>query len=170
MKDTKKVIPLRGNEGKEKVNKYAEKVIKDFITDLTDQVFLTIEHDDIKMREYMSKVNEFGQTVVNTTIDKMIKEMFNLENNGRNEKPKSRILQSYERYKIKKKGIPLIMNKPSKSVAGNHKHEDNDIPIPGVVKKNRTHHELIKLAPGEHKSTANDDSVPIPGFVPDTSK
>jgi len=83
------------------VNDYAEKVVKEFITNITDYVFLAIEHDDEAMREYIRKVDEFGLTAVNTAIGKKVKEILNLDNCGRNEKPQSRIILSYETHKVK---------------------------------------------------------------------
>jgi len=81
------------------VNQYAEKVVNDFITDITDYVFLAIENDDAAMREYMSKVNEFGLTQVNTTIGKKVREILKLENIDESDNPKSRIIQTYTRHR-----------------------------------------------------------------------
>ena len=82
------------------VNQYADKVVNDFIKNITDYVFLAIEHDDAAMREYMSKVNEFGLTQVNTTIGKKVREILKLENIDESDNPKSRIIQTYTRHKI----------------------------------------------------------------------
>ena len=81
------------------VNDYAEKVVNDFITDITDYVFLAIEHDGAAMREYMNKVNEFGLTPVNTTIGKKVREILKLENIDESDNPKSRIIQTYTRHR-----------------------------------------------------------------------
>ena len=83
------------------VSAYAEQVVNNFVTHITDHVFLSIERDDDLMREYMSNVNRYGLDTVNTTIGKKVKEMLNLENDGENKNPKSRIIQSYTIHKIK---------------------------------------------------------------------
>ena len=81
------------------VNDYAEKVVKNFITDITDHVFCNIERNDDLMREYISNVNLYQLDAVNTTIGKKVKGLLNLENTGRCNEPKSRIIQSYEQHK-----------------------------------------------------------------------
>jgi len=80
---------------------YAEKVVKDFITDITDYVFLAIEQNDDLMREYTSNVNSNGLTDVNTSIGKKVKELLNLENDGEVKARKSRLIETYTKHKIK---------------------------------------------------------------------
>ena len=82
-------------------NEYAEQVVNDFITDITDHVFLSIERDEKLMRKYMENVNRYGLDAVNMTIGRKVKEMLNLENLDENDNPKSRIIQSYTRHKTK---------------------------------------------------------------------
>ena len=81
-------------------NEYAEQVVNDFITDITDYIFLSIEQDDEKMRNFMTNVNRFNLDTVNKAIGLKIKERLNLENDGENQKPKSRLIKSYTRHKI----------------------------------------------------------------------
>jgi len=83
------------------VNEYAEQVVNDFITDITDHLFLSIEREDKLIREYMKNVNRYGLDAVNMTIGRKVKEMLNLENLDENDNPKSRIIQSYTRHKTK---------------------------------------------------------------------
>jgi len=83
------------------VNEYAEQVVNDFIIDITDHLFLSIEREDKLIREYMKNVNRYGLDAVNMTIGRKIKEILNLENLDENDNPKSRIIQSYTRHKTK---------------------------------------------------------------------
>ena len=81
------------------VNDYAEQVVNNFITDITDHVFLSIERNDDLMRKYMSNVNLYGLDAVNTTIGKKVKELLSLENIDESDTPKSRLIKSYTRHK-----------------------------------------------------------------------
>jgi len=80
-------------------NEYAEQVVGDFITDITDHVFLSIERDDMAMRNYMTNVNRYGLEAVNMAIGLKIKERLNLENDLENNEPKSRLIKSYTRHR-----------------------------------------------------------------------
>jgi len=79
---------------------YAEKVVRDFITDITDYVFLAIEQNDELMREYMSNVNSNGLTAVNTSIGRTVKELLNLDNDEEVKARKSRLIETYTKHKI----------------------------------------------------------------------
>jgi predicted transglutaminase-like protease len=83
------------------VNDYAEQVVNRFITDITDHVFLSIEHDEELMREYMTNVNRYNLEPVNMAIGKKVMEILNLANLDENDTPKSRLIKSYTRHKIK---------------------------------------------------------------------
>ena len=76
-------------------NDYAEQVVSQFIRNITDHVFCSIEHDDAQMREYMTNVNRYGLDTLNMAVGKAIKQRLNLENNGENPNPKSRLIKSY---------------------------------------------------------------------------
>ena len=80
------------------VNDYAEKVVKNFITDITDHVFCNIERDNELMREYIDSVNLYQLEAVNTTIGKKVWELLNLKNTGENNNPKSRLIKSYTKH------------------------------------------------------------------------
>jgi len=82
------------------VNDYAEQVVTNFIRDITDHVFLSIERDDRLMREHMSNIGNHGRTAVDTTIGKKVRELLNLQNDGENKEPKSRLIESYTYHKI----------------------------------------------------------------------
>jgi hypothetical protein len=79
-------------------NDYAEQVVRNFITHITDHVFLSIERDDALMREYMSNVGRYGLDAVNQAIGKKVKEILALNNDGESEDPKSRLIKSYTRH------------------------------------------------------------------------
>jgi hypothetical protein len=81
-------------------NEYAEKIVGDFITDITDHLFLSIERDDEVMRDYMTNVNRYGLDTLNKAIGLKIKERLNLENDGENGNPKSKLIKSCTRHKI----------------------------------------------------------------------
>ena len=83
-------------------NDYAEALIKRFVRDITDYVFLSIQNDDELMREYHTNVNRHGLQDVNMAIGKKIETLLNLENDeGRNDKPKSKLIKSYTYHKLK---------------------------------------------------------------------
>jgi hypothetical protein len=82
------------------LTEYVDKVVNNFIKDITDHLFLSIEQDDDVMREYMTNVNRFEKDAVNMAIGLRIKERLNLENIGENKKPKSRLINSYTCHKI----------------------------------------------------------------------
>jgi spore maturation protein SpmA len=77
------------------VNEYAGQVVNNFIREITDNVFMSIENNDEKMRDYMTNVNRFGLDTLNMAIGLKIKEILALENDGENNKPKSRLIKSY---------------------------------------------------------------------------
>jgi predicted transglutaminase-like protease len=83
------------------VNEYAEQVVNRFITDITDYVFLSIEHDEEHMREYMTNVNRYDLEPVNQAIGRKVMEILNLENLDVNDKPKSKLIKTYTRHKVK---------------------------------------------------------------------
>jgi len=76
-------------------NEYAEQVVNNFIHEITDNIFLSIEHNEEIMREYMTNVNRYGLDAVNMAIGLKIKERLLLENDGENNNPKSRLIKSY---------------------------------------------------------------------------
>jgi hypothetical protein len=76
-------------------NDYAAEVVKDFIKDITDHVFLTIQHNEDLMREYQTNVNRYGLSKVNMAIGEKVKTMLNLNNDGVNDHPKSWLIKDY---------------------------------------------------------------------------
>jgi hypothetical protein len=80
-------------------NEYAEKVVLDFMRNLTDHVFLNIQNNEELMREYQTQVNENSLMEVNTAIGKKVKELFQLENDGVCSAPKSWLIKDFTFHK-----------------------------------------------------------------------
>jgi len=92
------------------VNDYAEQVVNNFITDITDHIFVNIERNDGLMREYMSKVKSFGLDNVNMAIGKKVKDLLNLKNSDQCRKPQSRLITTYTRHGCKRtRGVDLSL-------------------------------------------------------------
>jgi len=82
------------------VNEYAEQVVQNFITDITDHLFISIERDDEKMRNYMENVTRFGKKQLNMAIGRKMEVLLELEDIGKNpEPPQSRLITGYTRYR-----------------------------------------------------------------------
>ena len=79
-------------------NEYAERIVRDFMRDITDHVFLHIQHDEDLMREYQTRVNENSLKVINQAIGKKVKEVFGLENAEICHEPKSWLIKDYTRH------------------------------------------------------------------------
>jgi hypothetical protein len=82
-------------------NEYAEKVVTEFIKNITDHVFLSIQHDRGTMREYMTNVDRCGLDTVNMAIGKKVKVLLNLDDNGENIDPKSTLIKGYTYHSVK---------------------------------------------------------------------
>jgi len=81
-------------------NDYAEAVVKGFVKDITDYVFLSIQNDDSLMRDYQTNVNRYGLDMVNMAIGEKVKTLLNLDNDGENKNPKSHLIKSYTYHKL----------------------------------------------------------------------
>ena len=84
-----------------KATDYADRVVRDFIVDITDHLFLQIQHDETLMREYQTRVNENSLQAVNQAIGLKIKEILQLENVDVCHEPKSWLIKDYTRHKIR---------------------------------------------------------------------
>ncbi len=80
------------------VNDYAERIVRNFMLDLTDHVFLHIQHDEELMRGYQTMINENSLRSVNQAIGRKIKEVFDLKNGEICSKPKSWLIKDYTRH------------------------------------------------------------------------
>ena len=81
-------------------NDYAEKVVNRFIDSITDYVFLSIEHEDNLMREYMGNARLYTIDAVNLAIGKKVKELLKLKNLNECKKPRSRLITRFTRHKV----------------------------------------------------------------------
>jgi hypothetical protein len=82
------------------IDDLAEKAIKKFKESITDEVFLIIQNDKKLMHEYLKLVEEKSLDTVNRRIGKDVKNAFNLTNDDyRNDKPKSTLIQNHQIFK-----------------------------------------------------------------------
>jgi hypothetical protein len=81
------------------VKEYARQVVDNFIRDITDHLFLSIERDEKVMQDYMTNVNRYDLQELNMAIGREIKERLGLENDGECSDPKSRLIKIYTRHK-----------------------------------------------------------------------
>jgi hypothetical protein len=82
---------------------YAEKIVGDFMRNITDHVFLNIQHTEELMREYQSQVHENSLELINRAIGKKVREMFDLANCGESDAPKSWLIKSFTLHEKEKK-------------------------------------------------------------------
>ncbi len=80
------------------LEEYADKVVKDFMTEITDHIFLHIQGNESLMRAYQSHVHINSLMSVNYTIGKKVKEIFELENGPECTQPKSWLIKSYTKH------------------------------------------------------------------------
>ena len=77
---------------------FAQKVTDKFNEELTDLVFQYIENDAELMNDYLRLVSDKDLDTVNKALGRKIKEKFGVENLERNNKPKSKLIQSYTKH------------------------------------------------------------------------
>ncbi|MBK1890338.1 hypothetical protein Undi14_09815 [Undibacterium sp. 14-3-2] len=82
-----------------KPNDYAEKIVRDFMRDITDHIFCNIQNNEALMREYQTQIHQNSLVEVNTAIGKKVKEIFDLENAGESDTPKSWLIKSFTQHK-----------------------------------------------------------------------
>jgi len=74
-------------------------VFEKFNNVLTDEVFYFIENDRELLHDYLLLLQDNKLNVVNSTIAKMIKDKYGLENLWtKNKEPRSKLIQSHERF------------------------------------------------------------------------
>ncbi len=76
-------------------NEFANKVINQFSNEITDLVFLYIENDEELMLEYLRVVSDHTLDKTNQTLGSAIRQRFNLDNDGKESNPKSKLIKSY---------------------------------------------------------------------------
>ena len=87
------------------IKSYIDKVIKSFnekiSEDVTDRVFLMIEHNEELMKEYREiAYDDKLKRGLNSRLGRLIREEFHLKNIGRCYTPRSKLIRSYERHSI----------------------------------------------------------------------
>jgi len=94
--------PVNSNEGdRMNVKEYAETLVKNFIRNITDHVFMSIQNDEELMRDYQTNVNRYGLQNLNMAIGMKIKTLLDLDNDGENKNPKSHLIKIYTYHKVK---------------------------------------------------------------------
>lgn len=76
-------------------DEFANKVINQFSSEITDLVFQYIENDEKLMLQYLRVISDYKLDKVNQTLGSSIKQRFNLDNDGRESNPKSKLIKSY---------------------------------------------------------------------------
>lgn len=80
------------------INSFTEKVVNRFSKEITDHVFLMIENDRELFQEYLRLVSDTKLDTVNQAIGKKIKDEYCLTNSIRQNKPKSKLIKSHQRF------------------------------------------------------------------------
>jgi len=83
------------------LTKFKEKVISKFTENLTDYVFQMIENDRELLSSYLHLLQSHNLKSLNMTIASEIKRCYDLDEKGINKKPKSKLIQSHQTFKIK---------------------------------------------------------------------
>jgi len=83
------------------VNEYAETLVKNFVRDITDHLFLSIQNDEALIRDYLTNVNRYGLDTLNMAIGEKIKTLLDLDDDGMNDKPKSHLIKAFTYHKVK---------------------------------------------------------------------
>ncbi len=83
------------------IEEFAQKVTDKFNEELTDLVFQYIENNSELMHDYQRLVSDIDLDTVNKALGRKIKEKFGVDNLDRNNKPKSKLIQSYTKHVTK---------------------------------------------------------------------
>lgn len=80
---------------------FKEKVIEQFSSTITDNVFLMIQNDKELMKEYLLLLEKHKLNILNSSLAKEIKKRYNLENKDlKNKNPKSNLIQTFETFEV----------------------------------------------------------------------
>jgi transcription termination factor NusB len=82
-------------------DEYGEKVVLDFMRNITDHVFLNIQNNEKLMREYQTQVSLNSLQAINPAIGRKVKEMFQLEDDGECNTPRSWLIKAFTLHKKK---------------------------------------------------------------------
>jgi len=77
----------------------AEEAISRLNKRITDEIFLIIQNDKDLTYEYLRAVEKDGLDIVNQTIGKKVMSGYKLVKDGREENPKSTLIQSHQRFR-----------------------------------------------------------------------
>ena len=80
-------------------NEYAEQLVREFLKNVTDHVFLSIQGSERLMRDHQTQVDRDGLRTVNTAIGSKVKELFQLENDGVCKAPRSWLIKDFTYHK-----------------------------------------------------------------------
>lgn len=87
------------------MKQFMDKTLNQFAEDITDRIFLMIQNDKKLMADYLDLLDKHKDNVdlntLNSNIGKYIKEVFNLDNMDECTKPKSTLIQTFTKHKIK---------------------------------------------------------------------
>ena len=87
------------------MEQFIKKVLDQFTDDITDRVFLMIQNDSELMGEYLNLLDRHKENIdldtLNSNIGKYIKNHLNLDNIDECKDPKSTLIQTFTRHKIK---------------------------------------------------------------------
>jgi hypothetical protein len=81
-----------------KIEKLAENVLQEIITNITDDVFLVIQHNREYMKKYFELSDESSRDTVNQKIGKYLKNRLNLTNLDRSDDPESVLIETYTQH------------------------------------------------------------------------
>jgi hypothetical protein len=85
-----------------KLKEFKQKVMDQFSSEITDNVFLMIQNDKDLLFEYLKLLEGHKLNILNSSIAKEIKKRYNLDNKDLIiENPKSLLIQTHQSFKAK---------------------------------------------------------------------
>lgn len=91
---------------------FAEKVVKQFCIELTDQLFLYIEKDKDLMQDYLRVITNQGLHKTNKELGAKFKELFFVDNLEETDQVKSKLIKTYTQHTMP--DINIVKTKLSK--------------------------------------------------------
>lgn len=83
------------------LNEFKTRLLEEFDSAITNQVFQFIESDRDLMHDYLNTVSTNGLKTVNSEIAKAVKKHYGLKNcEIKNKMPQSKLIQSYEVFEM----------------------------------------------------------------------
>lgn len=87
------------------MEQFIKKILNQFTEDITDKIFLMIQNDNKLMGEYLDLLDRHKENIdldtLNSNIGKYIKNHLNLDNMDECKTPKSTLIRTFTRHKIK---------------------------------------------------------------------